>query len=466
MTNTRYRHAIVIGGSIAGLLTARVLSEQFAQITIVERDMLPDGYAHRKGTPQAHHAHALLARGAEIMEQLFPGIAADWAAAGARTWDVGEGLELVVATGRAPRMTTGIPYHSLSRVLVEGSLRQRVQRIPNVTLRQGVEVRGLHTDASRRVVDGVWLRTAGSNEEPQWLAADLVVDASGRDSKLPTWLERLGNDKPSKTVVKAQGGYASRWYKLPAAHTGGSAISWVLLQPPHTPRAGVILPTEDDTAVLTLLGTNGTYPPADEAEFAAYAAALPDPLLAEIIRGATPISDIFVYRRIESQMWHYHQMRTFPERLLVLGDASVSLNPLYGQGMTVAAMSAAALQATLQQSPSLDGLGRAFQNQLASVVAPFWQIATSEDMRWPTVEGARPTVAIRFLHWYMDGVMALIPTHPRVCLQFLQVQHALTTPTALFKPRVLLPVLGYALRSQGKRFPRPGKNHHLKGQGG
>jgi hypothetical protein len=220
------------------------------------------------------------------------------------------------------------------------------------------------------------------------------------------------------------------------------------------------LPTEGGTAVLTLLGTNGTYPPADEAAFAAYVAELPDPLLAEIIRQATPISDIFVYRRIESQMWHYHQMQTFPERLLVLGDAYVSLNPLYGQGMTVAAMSAAALRTTLQQSPSLEGLGHTFPNQLARVIAPFWQIATSEDLRWPAVEGARATIATRFLHWYLDGVMALIPTHPRVLLTFLQVQHALAAPTALFKPRVLLPILGYALRSQAKQVLRPGKGHY------
>jgi 2-polyprenyl-6-methoxyphenol hydroxylase-like FAD-dependent oxidoreductase len=451
MTNTRHQHAVVIGGSIAGLLTARVLSEQFAQVTILERDTLPDGYAHRKGAPQSHHAHALLAGGAQILEQLFPGIAADWQAAGARTWDVGEGLELVVATGRAPRLITGIRYYTVSRVLVEGSIRQRVRRIPTVTIRQGVEVTGLHTDAGHSVVDGVWLRAGGSREEPQFFAADLVVDASGRGSKLPIWLESLGYDKPAKTVVTAHGGYASRWYALPADVRGGSAISWVVLQPPHTPRAGVILPAEGDTAVVTLLGTNGTYPPADAAAFTAYAAALPDPMLAEIIRQATPISDIAVYRRIESQMWHYDQMRNLPERLLVLGDAYVSLNPLYGQGMTVAAMSAAALRTTLLKHPSPDGLGRTFQKNLARVIAPFWQIATSEDLRWPAVEGARPTAATRFLHWYMDYVMALIPRHPDVFITFLQVQHGLAAPTALFKPRVLLPILAHALRNYGKR---------------
>jgi 2-polyprenyl-6-methoxyphenol hydroxylase-like FAD-dependent oxidoreductase len=176
MINTRYQHAIVIGGSIAGLLTARALSEQFAQVTIVERDMLPDGYAHRTGAPQAHHAHALLARGAQIMQQFFPDIATDWAAAGVHTWDVGEGLEMAVATGRAPRMKTGIPYYTLSRVLIESSIRQRVRRIPTITMRQSVEVTGLLTDTSRRIVDGIWLRARGSREEPQWLAADLVVD--------------------------------------------------------------------------------------------------------------------------------------------------------------------------------------------------------------------------------------------------------------------------------------------------
>lgn len=453
MTNPVNRSAIVIGGSIAGLLAARVLTDYFEQVTIIERDHLPQGAELRSGTPQASHGHALMLRGRNIMESLLPGLESDLIAAGTLVLDQSADAMIRFKGGWAERINSGHKVFSMSRPLLESLIRSRVLYNPQISVREGYEVQQLLTDADGKTVTGLQIRQRGG-QETEILTADLVVDASGRTSKAPEWLEKIGYPQPKETRIDAFVGYATRWYEVPESHKGDWHAMWIQSVWPTVPRGGIILPIEGNRWQVTLFGVAKDYPPADEDAFLQYARTLASTRFYEAIKNAKPISPVHSFRSTVNRLRHYDKLGRFPEHLVVLGDAYCAFNPTYAQGMTVASIGAETLMQCLQESGGkLDGLSMTFQKRVAKAIAPAWMMTTTEDLRWETTEGGKKGLMDRVIHWYTDKVFTLISQDADIYRAFIPVQHMLKPPTSLFAPSIARKVLAYALRGTPKPQP-------------
>jgi 2-polyprenyl-6-methoxyphenol hydroxylase-like FAD-dependent oxidoreductase len=453
------RHALVIGGSMAGLWSARVLANHFDRVTIIERDRFPDGPEWRKGVPQARHVHILLVRGMQILEELFPGLEDELAAAGAPLVDWSLDCASRFVSGWGPRFRSGLATRTCSRALLEWRIRQRLAAHGRITFLPEHDVLDLRTDATGQRVTGVVTRrrdgtASGPTEE---LHADFVVDASGRDAKTAEWLAAHDYGQVAETTINSFLGYASRWYRRPAGFESDWKAMLVFNQPPHNPRSGVIYPVEDDRWIVTLGGAARDYPPQDEAGFLDFARSLADPALYLAIKDAEPLTPIYGYRRTENRLRHYERLPRWPAGLVALGDAVCAFNPVYGQGMTTSANAALALDRCLRAAGGDPAnAARQFQHDLARVNATPWLLATSEDFRWPATEGGRPDRKTRLMHRYMNQVTALAGEQPAVEQAFFNVLHLVEPPTTLFQPAVLGRVVNRVLNpaARARHTPR------------
>lgn len=436
------KHAIVIGASMAGLLAARVLSDHFDHVTVIERDKLPDGPEFRAGVPQARHAHALLAQGQQIMEDLFPELKDDFVAMGSP--EMRWGLETATLTpgGWVKRFDTGLKTNVCTRVGLEWAIRRRLSARDNVIFLQERQIAQLLTIPDRSRVTGVRVENRQGGDE-QELLADLVVDASGRGSKTPEWLVELGYSAPQETIVNAHLGYATRWYNMPP----NVDVDWKVLLLNARPklglkRAGAIFQVEGDRWLTILAGTNYDYPPTEEDEFMAFAKSLASPALYEALQYAEPISPIYGYRRTENVRHHYDKLDRFPDGLVVMGDAFCAFNPIYGQGMTVASLDAQTLDTLLaERRGNLAGLPAEAHKRLAQTVENAWLMATGEDLRYPETEGTRPGWLDRVVQRYLDLVMRALPRDEAAALAFMQAMNLTKAPAELLHPRILWKVL-------------------------
>jgi len=440
-------HAVVIGGSIAGLVTGRVLTKYFDRVTIIERDYLPENPVPRKGVPQSHHNHVLLMRGAIILEELFPGLHTELYAAGASQLDMAKDAAWLNPAGWGIHFTSGIMMLASSRSLLEWGVRQRLMQCPQVRFITESEVTSLLANSDKSAIAGVQVRLHnqlhyGSVSEQQ-IEADLVVDASGRMSKTPQWLTTLGYEAPQETAINSHVGYASRIYQLPTS-SDWQAL-YLQAAPPNVTRMGLMLPIEGGYSLVSLGGGDKDYPPTDEAGFLEFARTLRSSILYDAIKDAKPLSPIVSYRATENRRRHYEKLHRIPEGLIVTGDAACAFNPVYGQGMTTAAIAAETLDQCLKKG--LFGLSKRFQSQLAQVNAVPWTLATSEDYRYRGTEGQPVTQKTKLMHWYMDWVMLLSTKNVGVRSQFLQVMHMLKTPNALFHPKIVALVFKEVLQS-------------------
>jgi 2-polyprenyl-6-methoxyphenol hydroxylase-like FAD-dependent oxidoreductase len=440
------RHAVVVGGSMAGLLAARALVEHFDQVTIVERDRFPEEPAFRKGVPQSRHVHGLLSGGTERLERAFPGLRDELIAAGAASFVVPADALWLGPAGWLRRFPEGLSVLSATRYLLEWAIRRRVAASDRVRFVEGHDAVGLLANPEGTSVRGVRLRPRGGVEGTPELTADLVVDASGRDSPAPRWLEELGRAPPRETRIDAFLGYASRFYAPPPDWAADwRAINISPKAPDHT-RGGVIIPVEGGRWLVTLAGYSHDYPPTDEAGFLAFARSLRTPIMAEAIERAQPLGPIYGYQRTDNRLRHYEALADMPERFVVLGDAACCFNPVYGQGMTVAAIAGVVLGESLDRQRrdaggDLTGFTRRFQRALAKANGPAWLTATGEDLRFPGTEGARPGAVTRIMHWYLDRVIAVAGEDSAANLAFMRVVHMLAPPSALFQPGVIVSAL-------------------------
>ena len=446
-------HALVLGAGVSGLLCARVLSEHFDRVTLVERDALPDEAVSRKGVPQARHLHSLAARGSEILERLFPGFDAELAAAGCPLLDQASDAVTDLAVGRLPRFRSGITMRAASRALVERRIRARLEKDPNIGFMPGREAVGLLL--GRRGVSGVRtrLRAGGSIEE---IGADLVVDASGEGSRAPRWLEEIGHEAPEETVVDARLGYATRWYRVPENFSGDWTGVAVLPGWPETTRGGTLRRVEGDLWTAVLIGTGGDYPPTDPEEFVSFAASLHSPAIHDAIKNAEPASPVYGYRRTANRLRHYEKTR-LPDNFLVAGDAACVLNPSYGQGMTAAALSAVALGKCLDGERGA-GLSRRFQRRQRRAVAPCWTATTNSDAQWAAGGVEDLGFARRILYRISEEVMKLAVEREDVARTMLGVKNVIKPPAALLRPGILLPALAGAIKHRKTKIsPTGGK---------
>jgi 2-polyprenyl-6-methoxyphenol hydroxylase-like FAD-dependent oxidoreductase len=429
--------AVVVGGSMAGLLAARVVADHARDVVIAERDRIPDQPDFRAGVPQARHAHVLLERGRRIIEALFPGIIDEMIAEGAREYDVGRCFDFVSWAGEAVRFDAGIPFLAVSRPFLEHHVRRRVRALPNVRVRAETRTTGLDGDATR--VRGV--KTYAG--EP--IAADLVVDASGRECKSGDWLQALGVTAPERTVVKPFIGYASRVYRAPERDVWDRVALIVAGRPPSFTRGAGIVPIEGGRFLVTLIGLNADYPPTDEAGFLGFARGLELPGLAEWLDAATPLGDIAGFRFDQNRLHHFESC-ALPEGYIAVGDAVASFNPIYGQGMSTAAIGAEVRGAVLRDGPPVAKLPRVFHRRLAKALEGPWTSTTTEDLRYPGTEGKR-AFGNRVAYAYIDRLFVLAARDPKV-------RRALIEVFGLTKPASHLFRLPLALRAMTTGIPR------------
>lgn len=451
-------HAVVVGASMGGLFAARVLSDHFDRVTVVDRDGFPGEPGHRKGVPQSHHAHAMLARGQGILERLFPGIMGELRGAGALA---GGSLSVVTLAGKLASTELEGDGAFASRVLLEWAVRRRVAALGGVGFVRATEVTGLTTTADGGRVTGVRLRPRGGEGDTKDavrgapgvlgadLEADLVVDASGRRSRAPRWLEDLGYDAPPEETVNSGLGYASRFYEKPEGFPGEWDGIIINARPPGNPRAGLILPIESGKWHVTLAGYAENYPPTDERGFMRWARDLPDPSLYESIRVARPITPIRAYRTPTNRLRHFEKMVSRPEGFIATGDSVCAFNPIYGQGMTTSALDALVLDESLrrQKRRPRPGFEDRFQRDVSRTVAAPWLVATGEDLRWEgvKVDGAASGVGTGFIHRYTNVLLRRAVTDAVASEAYHDVIQMLARPRSLFKPGVALRVLREAL---------------------
>jgi 2-polyprenyl-6-methoxyphenol hydroxylase-like FAD-dependent oxidoreductase len=338
-----------------------------------------------------------------------------------------------------------------SRPLLEYHVRRRLADRSNIRLYDTSEVLGpvSETKNGHPEITGVRLRHLQPLSGEEYLPADLVIDASGRGSQTPRWLAELGYPSVAETQVKIGVGYASRIYRRPST-ASAQQVLLIHPQPPKTKRTGYIFPIEGNAWMVTLSGYAHDYPPIDEAGFLAFARNLGVPDLYEAIKDAEPLTPIVIHK-IPTDRWRHYERMRLPNGLIVLGDAACSFNPIYGQGMTVAALEAQLLGTCLKQQLStgtMEGFPQRFQKGLAKILADPWLLTTSEDFRFTEVEGKRP-FGLGVLQSYTRKVGYLTATHPFVTETFYEVLNMLKPPTALFHPRILLPALFAHQQNQG-----------------
>ncbi len=438
-------HALVIGASMAGLVAARVLTEAYDRVTVVERDVLPACGEHRRGVPQAHHLHGLLASGLATLETLFEGFADEMVLAGALVGDVQADAQWFLDGHRYRQVPSGLHALGVSRPLLEGHGRARVRALPTVQVLDGCDAAGLEVSAQGRRVIGLRVLPRADGAAAQVVPADLVVDASGRGSRTPVWLEQLGYPPPARDEVRVGLGYASRRYRLDpdvldgVLDGGGFGISNGTLA--HRYGGGLQL-LEQGQMLVTLGGYEGNHPPVDPAGFTAFATQLPADLY-EVIQQGEPLSDPIRFTFPVSVRRRYERLRRFPDGLVVLGDAMCSFNPFYGQGMSVAALEALALRDCL--CGGTQRLAARVFRAAATIVDRAWDVSVTGDLRLPEVVGRR-SLKVRLVNAYLPHLHAAATVDGRVGAAFLRVANLLDPPPRLLSPALVLRVLRANLR--------------------
>ena len=452
------RHAVVIGGSIAGLLAARVLSDHFQRVTIIERETLAQSDAPRQAVPQGRHVHVLLHQGIQIVRNLFPDLVPALTDSGLELADTSRDFRWRHFGVWKTRITTGIDVLFLNRPLFEWSVASRVSRIPGIGVLENSEVTRLIATPDRRRVTGLAVRTAATVERE--LGADLVVDASGRGSQMPQWLKSLGLPAPDETIVEVNVGYASRFYRRPANLADGRAL-FVQPRPPNT-RGAAVFPIDGNRWLVTLAGWLADYPPTNDNGFLEFAGSLEVPDVRIALEQAEPLTPACIYKLPANRRRHYEKLNELPEGLVILGDALCSFNPVYAQGMTVAALEAITLDQWLrnpeeQGGARKNGLARRFHQQASKIVDASWRAAAGEDLRYPGVTGHRP-FGTGLAHWYSGLIHKATAHDAYVAREFYKVLHLTAPPSLLFQPGVLLRVLASACRGSASNAGQAGLN--------
>jgi 2-polyprenyl-6-methoxyphenol hydroxylase-like FAD-dependent oxidoreductase len=427
------RHALVLGGSVGGVLAARVLADFFERVTVVERDRLPSRPANRKGVPQGRHVHALLRRGGDALEELFPGLVAELIDDSAVEVDLLNGIPLYLGGWQTACPGRELPGLFLSRALLEWRLDERVRSHPGVRLRESTEATKLLVTAEGKHVRGASIRDLESGRREE-LDADLVVEASGRGSRLPRWLEDLGFPSPPCSEIRLPIKYVTRTFRPPEKRPDWDGM--LIFPRPPGRRGCALFPIERGEWMVTLIGLLGDDPPATgDAAFLDFAKTLPTPELYEAIADAEPTSPIVSHGFPSNLRRHYERCSPFPGRLAVMGDAVCSLNPRFGQGITVAALEALELRAALQQTRAddLPRLGAAFARRVGKVIDLAWPGVVSADLQYPEAEGDR-SLSVRFMQWYQGKISQRCLKDPRVREQFLRVMNFLDPPSSLLRP--------------------------------
>jgi 2-polyprenyl-6-methoxyphenol hydroxylase-like FAD-dependent oxidoreductase len=440
--------AVVLGGGMAGLLAARVLAEHHGEVLVVDRDELTGVQGPRRGVPHGRHAHGLLAAGQRVLEDLFPGLADELRAAGIPSGDLAGDLRWYVNGERLAQAPAGLLSVSATRPELEAHVRARVAALPGVRFVERCVIRGLVVDAAAARVVGARVVPDGGAE--QVLEAALVVDATGRGSRTPQWLAELGYERPTEDRVKIDLAYTTRHYRL-ASDPYGDDLSINPLAWPGNLRGAFFPRLADGTSMLTLTGMLGDHPPTDDEGFLAFVRTVAAPEIHEAVRDAEPVDEPVTFRVPASVRRRYERLRRFPDGYVVVGDGVCSFNPVYGQGMTVAAMEAAALREHLRSGPVRP---LEFFRAIAPIVDVPWDTSAAADLAFPGVQGRR-TPKVRLANAFGVRLHAAAVLDGRFTAAFFRVAGLVDPPQALMHPRLVLGVLRTLWR--GRRRPLPAR---------
>lgn len=448
------RTAVVLGGSHAGMLAARALAGLADRVVVVERDVLPDGPAPRKGLPQARHAHMLWSGGVRAVEELLPGVTETLLAAGARRAPVTTDMVVMGPRGWFRRWPESHHVILAGRDLLDATIRDLVLADDRIELLSGVEAVGLAGDAE--AVTGVRVRAreglapgaaaardAGAAPDAEWVVpGGLVVDATGRGSRVGRWLTELGLPAVERRDVDSGLAYASRLYRAPEQARSGYPI--VNVQPDPRAggpgRAGFLLPIEDGHWIVTLNGTRGGEPSPEDDDFVRFAREeLRHPVIGELLERAEPVSDVAYTRTTVNRRHFYERMPAWPENLTVLGDALAAYNPLYGHGLAVAAQSAVILRDVVRRRGwGAAGLSRRVQKAVARPVSTAWDLAVGQDVFCPGATEDGPTLRDRLVAAYVGRLMLTATGNGRIARRVTDVTSLERGPEVLLTPSVLL----------------------------
>lgn len=428
--------AIVLGASITGTLCARVLSEFYREVIVIDRDHVLHANQPRRGAPHAAHAHGLHARGCLIVEELFPNLLTDMRRANLPVGDLGEQRWYFNGRPFTPART-GLPSVTAHRPVLEAYLRARVAALPNVTYLQHTDLLGLLSTPTGTRVTGARLRSTATGVAPFDLYADLLIDATGRGSRTPVWLQQLGYERPVENRMPIGLAYTTRLYRSPPRMPEGTQFINCLASP-QFPRGAFLGQVSHDTTIVSLTGILGDHPPTDPDGFHAFARSLPVDDVHEHIRNAEPLTDPVSFRFPASVRRHYERLPHFPERLLVLGDAVCSLNPNYSQGMTVAAMEVMALRTHLRRgTPN----SLAFMREVGRIVDNPWFLSTTSDRKFTRTTGHRKLTA-HVANAYVTRLHHTATKDAAVTKALMRVAGLIDGPTVLVRPRILLGACG------------------------
>lgn len=437
----RFEHVAVVGASLAGLFAAAASAGEGRKVTVIERDVLPATAKPRPGVPQGHQPHVLLYRGLLTLEELLPGIETELRAAGAVAFDTGD-VAWLGESGWTPFGVRQFPIVSATRPLLEHLVLSRVRQLPGVQILDRTRVNSI----GRRGDSWSIASTAGVIE------ADLVVDASGRSSRLPEWLAECGVRSAAVSEVDARIGYAARLY---AIAPGSVQVAGVVVgQTPQTPAGGMALPVEGGRWIVAAVGSGDRRPPRDAAGYETFLRELRDPVVAELISCGEPLGDVHVHRQTANRRHHYERIRDWPPGLLVVGDALCAFDPVYGQGIAVAAGEALLLRRAFESGLRAGGertLLRAFS---AAVSLP-WSIAAGEDLRLPSSAGTQTRVQRLLSAWTQELGRLATHGHERAQSSVARVYHLMGSPLLLFHPALFVGALRARICGYGPAVPRP-----------
>ncbi|MFF5705248.1 NAD(P)/FAD-dependent oxidoreductase [Streptomyces sp. NPDC012794] len=444
-TTAAPRRAIVIGGGLAGMLAAAALRGLVREVLVVDSDELPDGPVPRRGLPQASHAHMFWGRGVNAAEALLPGATARWMEAGANRIPIPTGMVGFTPEGWLRRWNQETSFLiACSRDLLDFVVRDLVLSDTSVRVLPRTRVESLTGSAAR--VTGVRVRRADGREEV--LGADFVVDASGRGSRAPHHLEQLGVVPAPERSLDLGLTYASRVFRAPEGATGFPLV--VVQSDPRTARpgkSGSILPIENGQWIVTTAGTRGGEPTGRTEDFEAFARSLRHPVIGEIISGLEPLTEVTVNRSTRNTRRYFEDVRNWPERFVVLGDALAAFNPIYGHAMSVAAQAALTLR-RLVACHGVDAprLAKRVQRAVARPVAAAWDLALGHDVLYPGAQGGGPTRKDRIVAGYTYRLLNTCCGNFTMTKDFFDVTSLQAPLTSLVRPRVLLGALRGPLR--------------------
>lgn len=433
------QRALVLGGGIAGLAAAAMLARHFERVTLLERDRYPAQPEVRLHTPHGAHVHLLLAGGLVTLTRLFPHLTGWLDEAGLVAGDLTEHTRVAYDGRWLPRARSGIPIRTCTRSHVELLLLRNARARRNVEIVDDCKVESL---IGRERITGARVRRGGAAEE---LAADLVVDAMGRGTPSLRWLKEAGLPEVEEATVDPGIVYSSAWFEPPAGIDDDWMVMATLPALPGGSRMGVVVRFGAERMLCSHIGYGKQTSPRTTGELVASMEGLCVPHLHRLMRAAKPLSDVAIYGNTQNRWRRYGRLPSFPDGLVILGDAACSLNPRYGQGMTIASMSVERLDASLSrhfaERGDLRGFGARFQKNLEDVLRVPWQMALMEDRTWVSLfDGTRPTAGQRLVQAGAGRVLKSAFSDIDTYIRFMRVAHLLDRPTSMLAPRTLLSI--------------------------